>query len=75
MKDTRWGDERNTSVFFLTEPDTNWDRANSRYFRTLSEKSSSNVNWLLLISIFFMITSIGMISGFLLFKFYSYLLY
>jgi hypothetical protein len=72
VRDTRFGDERQSNFIFLADPQPshNWSRSNSSLFKN-STKSISTSTWFTRIYVSLLLTILGIICGYTLFQIYS----
>jgi hypothetical protein len=71
VRDTRFGDERQSNFIFLADPQPsqNWNRSNPSLFK--STKQISNSTWFTRIYVALLLTIFGIICGYILFQIYS----
>lgn len=71
IRDTRFGDERQSNYIFLADSQTshNWNRNEQSFYQ--STRSIDTSIWLTRIYVFLLLTILGIISGYTLFQIYS----
>jgi hypothetical protein len=71
VRDTRFGDERQSNFIFLADPQPshNWSRSNPSLFN--STRSISSSTWFTRIYVALLLTIFGIICGYILFQIYS----